>query len=195
MAIWLRQPYTLAFQRSFIEGTQHQLIWDQVERDLHVAKPQELVLIRQTCVEEMHIWLRTNALTTSQVQAKRRQITMHSTPSHELDGKGLNQAPCCLAIILHGVFLGRFGAEPNIRISNGFNQDRFPSPRWDTDLLKDTPLGAHRLFLDSLLTEDFTAGTLQGPIPHARMLSGYVWEDTKLIFLIPSRHLSGGAST
>ena len=82
MAIWLRQPYTLAFQRSFIEGTQHQLIWDQVERDLHVAKPQELVLIRQTCVEEMHIWLRTNALTTLQVQAKRRQITMHSTPSH-----------------------------------------------------------------------------------------------------------------
>jgi len=47
-------------------------------------------------------------------------------------------------------------------------------------------LVAHEQFLDFLLKEDFTLGTHQGPMLPFHRLSGYVWEDTKLVHLIHS---------
>jgi len=44
---------------------------------------------------------------------------------------------------------------------------------------RDKSLVAHQQFLDSLLKEDFTLGTHQGPMLPFHRLSGYVWEDTK----------------
>ena len=46
---------------------------------------------------------------------------------------------------------------------------------------RDKSLVAHQQFLDSLLKEDFTLGTHQGPMLPFHTLSGYVWEDTKLV--------------
>ena len=45
---------------------------------------------------------------------------------------------------------------------------------------------AHERFLNSLLKEDFTLGTHQGPLLPFHRLSGYVWEDTKLVHMVPT---------
>jgi len=126
---------------------------------------------------------------------------MRSKPAKGFDRCSLGRTPCCLAIILQGAFLGRLVAEPNIRITDlvwkvsqkirdGFSQDR-----WTMGLPEDTSRGAHRLFLESILKEGLVVGTLQGPLPQFSRLSGYVWEETKLLFLIPSRRLAGGNAT
>jgi len=46
MAGWLKQAQLPTFQRSFIEGTSHQLIREQVVQG--TSNPQALVLVRQT---------------------------------------------------------------------------------------------------------------------------------------------------
>jgi len=116
MAGWLRQSQLSKFQRSFIEGTSHQLLQEQVVQG--TPNPRTLVLVRQTWVEEMHIWLQTNAFASSQIRTQERHGLMSSKPTKGFDGHGPDRTPCCLAITLQGVFLGRFLAEYNIRITD-----------------------------------------------------------------------------
>jgi len=148
----------------------------------------------------MHDWLQTNALATSLVMLETRMETLSSPPSPDFERQVDVTHPSCLAVVIQGVLIGKFGAAPNIRICdlirclkegirNGFNLDRFRTI-WPHDHLfgnaRDESLVAHERFLDSLLKEDFTLGTHQGPMLPFHRLSQYVWEDTKLVHLIPS---------
>jgi len=110
----------------------------------------------------MHDWLQTNALATSLGMLKTRMETMSS---------------CDLILGL------------TERIQSGFNLDRFRTIWPHDDLIEashNESLVAHERFLDSLLNEDFTLGTHQGPMLPSHRLSGYVWEDTKLAHFVPS---------
>ena len=141
----------------------------------------------------MHDWLQTNALATSLVMLNTRMETMSSPLSSDFEGQVDVAHPSCLAVVIQGVLIGRFGVAPNIRICDlirglkegirsGFNLDRFRTI-WPHDHLfgaaRDKSLVAHQQFLDSLLKEDFTLGAHQGPMLPFHRLSGHVWEDTK----------------
>ena len=91
-----------------------------------------------TWLEEMHDWLQTSALATSLVMLKTRMETLSSSPSPDFEGQVDVTHPRCLAVVIQGVLIGRFGAAPNIRICylihglkegirNGFNPDFEPS--------------------------------------------------------------------
>jgi len=81
------------------------------------------------------------------------------------------------------------------KIRSGFNLERFRTI-WPHGCLfeaaRNESLVAHQRFLDSLLNDDFTIGTHQGPMLPSHRLSGYAWEYTKTIHLVPSRLLSAG---
>jgi len=126
--------------------------------------------------------------------------TMSSPPSPDFEGQVDVTHPSCLAVVSQGVLIGRFDTAPNIRICDrirglterirtGFNLDRFRTIWPHDDLFeaaRDESLVAHEPFLDSLLNEDFTLGTHQGPMLPFHRLNGYVWEDTKLVHLVLS---------
>jgi hypothetical protein len=202
MAHWERQPHISTFQRSFIEGTTFELQQYLLERARAAGAelPDPPIYTRHTWLEEMHDWLQTNALATSLVMLNTRMETMSSPLSSDFEGQADVTHPSCLAVVIQGVLIGRFGVAPNIRICDlisglkegirsGFNLDRFRTI-WPHDHLfeaaRDKSLVAHERFLDCLLREDFTLGTHQGPMLPFHRLSGYVWEDTKLVHLIPS---------
>ena len=122
-----------------------------------------------------------------------RMETMSSPLSSDFEGQVDATHPSYLAVVIQGVLIGRFGVAQNIRICDlirglkegirsGFNLDRFRTICPLDHLFeaaRDKSLVAHQQFLDSLLKEDFTLGTHQGPMLPFHRLSGYVWEDTK----------------
>jgi len=138
MAHWKRQPHISTFQRSFIESTTFELQQWLLER-ARAAGAELLdppIYTRHTWLEEMHDWLPTNALATSLVMLRTRMKTLSFPPSPDFEGQVDETHPSCLAVVIHGVLIGRFGAAPNIRvcrlirglkegIRNGFNLDRF----------------------------------------------------------------------
>jgi len=81
------------------------------------------------------------------------------------------------------------------KIRSGFNLGRFRTI-WPHDGLfeaaRNESLVAHQRFLDSLLNDDLTIGMHQGPMLPSYRLSGYVWEYTKTVHLVPSRGLPAG---
>ena len=209
MAHWKRQPHISTFQRSLFEGTTFELQQWLLERPwVAGAEPLDPPLYtRHTWLEEMHDWLQTNALATSLVMLKTRIETMSSHPSPDFEGQVDVMHPSCLAVVIQGVLIGRFGTAPNIQICDlipgltegirsGFNLDRFRTIWPHDDLFegaRDESLVAHERFLDSLLKDDFTLGTHLGPMLPFHRLSGYVWEDTKLVHLIPSGPLQASS--
>jgi len=201
MEHWKQQPRISTVQRSFFEGNTFEL--QQWHKEKSGAEGDPALYTRYTWLEEMYDWLQTNALATSLVMLKTRMETMSSPPSPDFEGQVDVMHPSCLAVVIQGVLIGRFGTALNIkicdlirglteRIRSSFNLDRFKTIRPHDDLFeaaRDESLVAHERFLDSLLNEDFTLGTHQGQMLPFHRLSGYVWEDTKLVHLIPSRLL------
>jgi len=119
---------------------------------------------------------------------KTRVETMSSPPFPDFEGQVDVMHPSCLAVVIQGVLIGRFSTAPNIRVCDlirglteriqiGFNLDRFRTI-WPHDdffeAARNESLVAHERFLDSLLNEDFTAGTHQGLMLPSHRLSGYV---------------------
>jgi len=62
----------------------------------------------------MHNWLQTNALATSLVMLNTRTETLSSRPSPDFEGQVDVTHPNCLAVVIQGVLIGRFGAAPHI---------------------------------------------------------------------------------
>jgi len=116
MLHWKWQPHISPFQRSFIEGTTFELQQWLLERSR--AAGAELldppIYTRHTWLKEMHDWLQTNALTTSLVMLNTRMETMSSPPSPDFEGQVDVTHPSCLAVVIQGVLIGRFGAALNI---------------------------------------------------------------------------------
>ena len=189
MAGWLRQSQLSKFQRSFIEGTSHQLLQEQVAQG--TPNPRSLVLVRQTWVEEMHIWLQTNAYASSQIRTQERHGLMSSKPLKGFDGHGPDRTPCCLAITLQGVFLGRFLAEYNIRITDLVRQvsqkirSGYNKESWWRDSPDEILRRAHEEFLESTLKAGLEVSTIHGLLPLSSRLSDHVWEDSKLLIMNP----------
>jgi len=202
MEHWKRQPHISTFQRSFFEGTTFELQQWHLERALAEGAelPDPPFYTRHTWLEEMHDWLQTNALGTFLVMLKTRMETMSSPPSPDFEGQVDVTHSSCLAVVIQGVLIGRFGTALNIRIcdlihglleriQSGFNLDRFRTIWPHDDLFeaaRNELLVAHERFLDSLLYDDLTLGTQQGPMLPSHRLSGYVWEDTNLVHVVPS---------
>ena len=209
MEHWISQPYTTTFQRSFFQGTR--LRGDAVEPRAGIVRDYQVLgssvyYQAHLAVRDVYTWLQTNALATSLVMLETRMETMKSPPSLDFEGHKGVKHPSCLAVVIHAVFIGRFGTALNIRICDlvffvlqkihsGFNRERSQTI-WPNNGLfeatKDESLVAHKRFLDSLFNEDFTLGTLQGPMLPSRRLSRYVWEHTKTVHLVLSRHLPTG---
>jgi len=137
MAHWKRQPHISTFQRSFIEGTTFELQeWlSERARAAGAGLLDPSIYTRHTWLEEMYTE-KTNALATSLVMLNTRIETMSSPLSPDFEGQVDATHPSCLAVVIQGVLIGRFGVAPNIRICDlirglkegiwsGFNLDRF----------------------------------------------------------------------
>jgi len=89
--------------------------WSQEQESSGVTQsPNPPFIDRHTWLEEMHTWIQTNAHATSLVMLETRMKTMKSPPSLNFEGHEDVKHPSCLAVVINGVFIDRFGTSLNI---------------------------------------------------------------------------------
>jgi len=179
---WRAQSRATGFQRGYFEGTTHHRLWDMMDsRTSSMVHATPLLLTRHTWLEELHEWLQDNAFATSLVRFDIRMETMRPVIPDPLNRTYDFEAPATghqmqMALMLHGVFLGRFGAVSTIPIEELKRHTISKLQReWMAD---DKPQ-------DHLSPGDFAIGTLLGPMKDGCRLGDYVFGEMRLIFLVP----------
>jgi len=126
---------------------------------------------RKTWVEELHTWLQFNPLAVDMAHVAARQMPIMSTAVKGVQEDKYNFMDfelvllVTVAIVESGTLRGNFRVDSQITIFQLKNN-----------------------LLDRLATQpgvDYMLSTLQGPLYDCSWLSEYMWEESKLIFLVP----------
>jgi len=183
MSKWVASGNLNSTQRSYVQGSIHSKALVAIEGirsqldPLHPSDPlrvlKEMLSTPTNCktwVEELQSWLQLNPLSVNLARVAARQAPILTATKDLQDGQcnfmdhGL-VLTVAVAIVESGTLRGSFIVESQI-----------------------TAFELKNNLLERLAAQpgtDYMLGTLQGPLYDSSWLSEYVWEESKLLFLVP----------